>query len=203
MELSNFGDHAQASVQTNANGNSAVGIEGSYHVVCRDAQGNVKWEEGFPNLVVASGKQLMLDTLLSGTAYTTVGPFIGLINGDTAPVFSASDTLASHAGWTEFTQYNFGASQVRGTITFTPATSTGTSPSNVTTKASNPTPGLVFSIIGSGGNIAGCFIATGTGATNVINATTGVLYSAGAFGTTKNVTPGDTVTIVYQTTATS
>lgn len=203
MELSNFGDHAQASVQTNANGNSAVGIEGSYHVVCRDAQGNVKWEEGFPNLVVASGKQLMLDTLLSGAAYTTEGPYIGLISGDTAPVFSASDTLASHAGWTEFVNYNFGGPSVRGTITFTAATSTGTSPSNVTTKASNPTPGLVFTITGDGGNVAGCFIVTGTGATNVFNATTGVLYSAGAFGTTKQTTINDTVTVTYSTTATS
>lgn len=202
MELSNFGDHAQASVQTNANGNSAVGIEGSYHVVCRDAQGNVKWEEGFPNLVVASGKQLMLDTLLSGTAYTTVGPYIGLISGATAPVFSASDTLASHSGWNEFTAYQFGGTSVRGTIPFTAATSAGVSPTNVTTKASNPTPGLVFAITGTG-NVAGCFIVTGTGATNVFNATTGVLYSAGAFGTIKSVTANDTVTVSYSTTATS
>lgn len=203
MELSNFGDHAQASLKTNASGNSAVGIEGSYHAVCRDAQGNVKWEEGFPNLVVASGKQLMLDTFLSGTAYTTVGPFIGLINGASPQTFSASDTIASHPGWTEFTNYNFGGSNLRGTVPFNAATSTGVSPTNVTTKASNPTPGLVFTITGSGGTVAGCFIVTGAGASSTPNSTGGVLYSAGAFGTAKTVTIDDTITVSYWTSATS
>jgi hypothetical protein len=80
-ELSNFGDHAEISMQSNVAGSETVGIEGVYHVVCRDAEGNVKWEDQFPNLVNAVGKQLMLDTLLSGTSYTTVGPFLGLISG--------------------------------------------------------------------------------------------------------------------------
>ena len=67
-EFSNFGDHAEVSLQANVAGTETVGVAGSYHVVCRDADGNIKWEEEFPNLVNAVGKQLMLDTLLSGTS---------------------------------------------------------------------------------------------------------------------------------------
>ena len=63
-EKQGFGDNAVATLATNVAGSETVGIEGFYHVECRDAEGNLKWEESFPNLVNAVGKQLMLDTLL-------------------------------------------------------------------------------------------------------------------------------------------
>ena len=59
-ELSNFGDHAVASMQANAVVPEGMGIEGSWHVECHDKDGNLKWTETFPNLVVAAGKELML-----------------------------------------------------------------------------------------------------------------------------------------------
>ena len=60
IEKQGFGDQAVASLQTSAIGQETVGVEGIYHVECRDAQGNLKWAEEFPNLVNAVGKQLML-----------------------------------------------------------------------------------------------------------------------------------------------
>ncbi len=198
-ELSNFGDHAEVAMQSKVAGTESVGIEGHYHVVCRDAEGNVKWEESFPNLVNAVGKQLMLDTLLSGSAYTTVGPFLGLISG-ASPTFAAADTMTSHGGWTEFVNYTVGGSAVRGTAVFTSATSTGTTPSNVTTKAA---AAITYTITGAGGTVGGCFLVTGTGAANTQSSTAGTLYSAGAFATAKVTTVGDTVSVTYSTTATS
>ena len=113
-EFGSCGDKAEISLQAGAAQNETVGIEGAYYVECRDADGNLKWTEAFPNLVNAIGKQLMLDTLLrtSGT-YTTTGPYLGLI-GTTSPTFAASDTMTSHSGWTEFTNYTVGGSAVRG-----------------------------------------------------------------------------------------
>lgn len=198
-ELSNFGDHAEISMQSNVVSAETVGIEGAYHVVCRDVEGNIKWEDQFPNLVVAVGKQLMLDTLLSGSAYTTVGPFLGLISG-ASPTFAAADTMASHAGWTEFTAYTVGGSAVRGTASFSSATSAGTTPANVTTK---PATAITYTVTGAGGTIGGCFLVTGTGAVSTISNTSGTLYSAGAFATAKVTTAGDTVSVTYSTTATS
>ena len=198
-ELSNFGDHAVATLQTSAIGAESLGIAGTYHVVCRDAQGNVKWEEGFPNLVNAVGKQLMLDTLLKGSAYTVTGPYLGLITGAT-PTFLAADTMSSHAGWTEFTDYTVGGSAVRGTAVFGAASSSGLSPSNVTTAAASA---ITYTITGSGGIVSGCFLVTGSGASSTISNTSGTLYSAGAFATAKTTTAGDTVSVTYSTTATS
>jgi hypothetical protein len=198
-EISNFGDHAVATLQTTAIGNESVGIEGCYHVVCRDAEGNIKWEDSFPNLVNAVGKQLMLDTLLSGSSYTTVGPFLGLISG-ASPTFAAADTMVTHAGWTEFVNYTVGGSAVRGTASFGSATSSGTTPTNVTTKTATA---ITYTITGAGGTVGGCFLVTGTGASSAQSNTSGTLYSAGAFATAKVTTAGDTVSVTYSTTATS
>lgn len=198
-EFSNFGDHAQVTMQSNVTGSETVGIEGHYHVVCRDADGNIKWEDSFPNLVNAVGKQLMLDTLLSGTSYTTTGPYLGLISGS-SPTFAASDTMTSHGGWTEFTAYTVGGSAVRGTASFSSATSSGTTPSNVTTKSASS---ITYTVTGAGGTVGGCFLVTGSGASSTLSNTGGTLYSAGAFATAKVTTAGDTVSVTYSTTATS
>ena len=197
-ELGSFGDSAVATLQANAVNGEAVGVEGHYHDECRDKDGNVKWKQEFPNLVVAVGKELMLDTLLKGVAYTVNGPFLGLIGG--TPSFSATDTMASHAGWTEFTDYTVGGSAIRGTAVFASASSTGSSPSNVTSSAASA---ITYTITGAGGTVAGCFLVTGSGASSTQGNTSGVLYSAGAFGTPKTTTAGDTVSVTYSTTATS
>jgi len=196
-ELSNFGDHAVATLQANASIPEGMGVDGYYHVECRDAQGNLKWNEEFPNLVVAIGKQLMLDTLLrtSGT-YTTVGPFLGLINNSTT--FAAADTMTSKT-WTELTTYTVGGSAVRGTAVFAASSSSGTTPSNVTTSTATA---ITYTMTGSA-TVYGCFLVTGSGAVSTLSSTAGTLYSEGNFSTAKTVTSGDTVSVTYSTTATS
>jgi hypothetical protein len=199
-ELSNFGDHAEVTMQSNLVGNETVGIAGTYHVECRDADGNIKWVDEFPNLVNAIGKQLMLDTLLKGSSYTVVGPFLGLVSGASPTFGTGSDTMSSHSGWTEFTNYTVGGSAVRGTAVFGASSSTGSTPSNVTTSSATA---ITYTITGAGGTVGGCFLCTGTGAVSTQSSTGGTLYSAGAFSTAKVVTSGDTVSVTYSTTATS
>jgi len=198
-ELASCGDHAVATLQANVVGAETVGIAGEYHVECRDAEGNLKWEESFPNLVNAVGKELMLDTLLKGSSYTVVGPFLGLIGGAT-PTFAAADTMVSHAGWTEFINYTVGGSAIRGTAVFGVATSSGLTPANITTSTATA---ITYTITGAGGTVSGCFLVTGSGASSTQSNTSGVLYSAGAFATAKITTAGDTVSVTYSTTATS
>ena len=199
-EKGGFGDNATITLNAGAAANETVGIEGFYEVKCHDKDGNLKWEDSFPNLVNAIGKQLMLDTLLKGSAYTVTGPFLGLISG-AAPTFgTGSDTMTSHAGWTEFTAYTVGGSAVRGTAVFASATSSGSTPSNVTTSAA---ASITYTITGGGGTVGGCFLVTGSGAVSTLSNTGGTLYSAGAFTTAKVTTAGDTVSVTYSTTATS
>ena len=196
-EISGFGDNAVATLQANVAIPEGMEQSGHYHVECRDANGNLKWEEEFPNLVVAIGKQLMLDTLLKGSAYTVVGPFLGLIGNSTT--FLAADTMASHT-WTEFINYTVSGSAVRGTAVFASASSTGSSPSNVT---SSTATAITYTITGAGGTVYGCFLVTGTGAVSTQSSTAGTLYSEGNFSVAKAVTAGDTVSVTYSTTATS
>jgi len=199
-EKQGFGDSAIATLNTNAISAEDMGVHGHYHVVCRDKDGNIKWEEEFPNLVVAVGKQLMLDTLLrtSGT-YTTVGPFLGLTNATLTP--AATDTMTTLVGGgKEFTNYTVGGSAVRGTATFSASTSSGTTPSNVTTSTATA---ITYTITGAGGTVYGCFLVTGSGAVSTQSSTAGTLYSEGNFATAKVTTAGDTVSVTYSTTATS
>ena len=196
-EKASCGDNAVATLQANVTIPEGMGVEGFYKIECRDAAGNLKWDEEFPNLVVAVGKQLMLDTLLKGSAYTVVGPFLGLIGNSTT--FAAADTMTSKT-WTEFTNYTVGGSAVRGTAVFASATSAGTTPTNVTTSAATA---ITYTITGAGGTVYGCFLVTGTGAVSTQSSTAGTLYSEGNFSTAKATTAGDTVSVTYSTTATS
>jgi hypothetical protein len=198
-EKGGFGDQASIVLNAGANANETLGIEGHYHVECRDKDGNIKWSETFANLVNAIGKELMLNTLLrtSGT-YTTTGMYLGLVSGASPTFGTGTDTMTSHAGWTEFSNYTVGGSAIRGTPTFSASTSTGSTPSNVTTCAA---AAITYTITGAGGTVGGCFLVLG--GTSAFGNTTGTLYSAGAFSTAKVTTAGDTVSVTYSTTATS
>jgi len=198
-ETASTGDYSSATLVKKADFDEVVGLEGCYVAKCYDKDGNLKWEDKIENLVVAVGKQLMLDTLLTGTSYTTVGPFMGLLNGTLT--FSAADTMSSKA-WSECGGTTAPAySGNRPTPSFSSATSSGTTPSNVTTKATSSAVSFTFT---SGGTVSGCFIVTGTGAVNTKDNTSGTLYSAGAFtGGNKTVASTDQLNVTYSTTATS
>lgn len=199
-EFSGFGDHAEATLQAYTASNEQLGIHGHYHVVCHDKDGNLKWEDEFTNLVVEGGKQLMLDTLLTGSSYSVTGPFLGLTNQSLTP--SATDTMTTLVSGlsAEFTNYTVGGSPVRGTAVFGSATSAGSTPTNVTTSTASS---VTYLITGAGGTIYGCFLVLGSGAVNTQSSTAGTLYSEGNFTAAKVTTAGDTVTVTYSTTATS
>lgn len=198
-ETQGCGDYAIATLNTNVKANDPIGFEGYWTMVCKDVNGNLKWEEQFENQVVQVGKILaMNNTFYSQTSI--VGPYLGLIA--TSSGYSPTDTMSSHSDWTEFVNYTVGGSAVRGTAVF--ATATG---NNVTTSGSNivtsSATAITYTITGAGGTITGCFLVTGTGASSTQSSTTGTLWSAGGFAVAKTTTAGDTVAVTYSTTATS
>ena len=198
-ELGSCGDNAVATLQANVTIPETVGIEGYWKAECRDANGNLKWSEEFPNLVVAVGKQLMVDTLMRGSSYSVTGPYLGLTNASLTP--AATDTMTTLVGGCkEFTAYTVGGSAVRGTAVFAASTSTGSTPSNVTSSTASS---ITYTITGSGGTIYGCFLVLGTGAVSTQSNTGGTLYSEGNFSVAKTTTAGDTVSVTYSTTLTS
>jgi len=202
IEKSNFGDAASASVTRGAQHDETFGIQGWYDVKCYDSEGNLKWEDKAPNLVTAVGKQALFDFYFgaTGTAGGTASGanYLGLCGG--TATYTAADTMASKA-WTEVGLANAPAyTGNRQSISWTAASSTGTSPSNVTTK----TGGAITFAMTSSGTVNGCFINGGASASATKDTTTGVLYSAGNFtGGSKTVANGDSLAVTYSTTATS
>ena len=113
----------------------------------------------------------MLQTALTGSAYTVVGPYMGLISSvsyTTGP--AASDTMASHGGWTEAGSTNAPTFAAR----IAPAFGTATAGAIA---LSTPTS---FTMT-SAGTLKGAFITYGTGATATLMSTAGTLLSAGTF----------------------
>jgi len=157
---------------------------GRFHVLCYDENGDLKWEEGNSNLVVNSGIQYMAGTALTSVTQITSW-YIGLVTGPgSGTTFAAGDTMASHAGWTEFTGYS---QSTRVAPTF--ATATTANPSVVTNSASV----AVFSI-NAGGTVAGAFLTSGSAKSG----TSGTLFSGSDFtGGDRTVVNGDTLNVTY------
>ncbi len=155
---------------------------GVFTIQCFDKDGNLKWEEKNPNLVVNEGLKYMNDTFFDGSAYSADW-YLGLVEGPgSGNTYAAADTLASHAGWPEYTDY----SGDRGGISFGAATLAD--PSVIT----NGTP-VSFTITGSGGTVAGAFL------TDVDTGTGGILFSVSNFQAPgdRAVVAGDTLNVTY------
>lgn len=159
-------------------------IHGHYEAVCRDADGNELWRDGFDNVVTYAGQNQLLLQITGNT--TVVGPFLGLIGNNTSgPV--VGDTIVSHAGWVEAGSAN------SPTYSGTRATLALNAPSNgniATSSTGN------FTFTGSG-NVTGAFVAFATGATSAIGNTSGVLLSAGNFTTAQPVISTNVLSVSY------
>jgi len=184
-----FNEKAHSADSTNAGlvaktgfGESAKG-GGVFHVQCFEKDGTLKWEDSMHNLVVDVGLQDMNTKYFSGSTYTAAF-FLGLVAGpDSSTTYAAADTLASHAGWTEFTNY----SGTRKTVTF--GTATTAAPSVIDSSISP----AQFNITSAGGTVAGAFLC------NVDSGTSGLLFSEANFQSPGDrvVVSGDTLNVTY------
>lgn len=178
-------DMVQATTKYNTMPEDSMSIHGSYHAVCYSADGFVKWEDEIENLVTTVGKNFTLDTTLGNVAGGAV--VMGLKGTGTAVV---ADTQASHATWLEVGLAN--APTYSGNRP-TPSFSAASAGSKATSSA------VSFSMT-STGTVAGCFINIGGSATK--DSTTGTLFSAGDFSSSKSVVNGDTIAVTYTATLT-
>lgn len=154
---------------------------GTYHVQCIGADGKEKWSEVIENLVTTVGKNHILDTYFSGSAYTP-SIVVGLKGAGSAII---GDTQASHAGWLE----------VGGTNSPAYTGSRKIPTWNAASGASKSTTPVSF-IFSSSGTVAGIFLNNGGSSTK--DDTTGILYSAGDFTSgSKTVDNGDTINVTY------
>ena len=78
---------------------------GTFIFEARDKDGNIKWTAEAKNLTTNQGRQDMNAKYFLGSSYTAAW-FIGLVNNTPTPSYAVADTMASHAGWVETTDYS-------------------------------------------------------------------------------------------------
>jgi hypothetical protein len=136
-------------------------------------------------VVCTVGKNATLDGILGNSAQGAV--VMGLKGAGTAV---AADTMTSHATWSEVGLANA-------------PTYSGNRPApsfSAASAGSKATSSAVSFTITSTGTVAGCFINIGGSATK--DTTTGILFSAGDFSSSKSVVNGDTIAVTYTATLT-
>lgn len=138
----------------------------------------------FPNGITNVGKNKILDVMFNdGAQIANNSWFIGLVDSSGFTAFAATDTMASHGGWNEFTSYSeatrvawgSGAASGQSTTNSTPAT---------------------FNINGSG-TVKGVFIPSNS----TKSGTTGTLWSTAAFSADVPVNNGDQLKVTYTVSA--
>lgn len=149
-------------------------LGGVFTMECYDKNGVLKWSDEWENTVVNVGLQHVLDVTFSALAEESPW-YLGLTDG--TPTVAAADTSASHAGWTEVTDYTGDRKEwveVRS----------GQSMTNSASVA-------VFAIDGTA-TVGGAFLDSDS------TGTAGVLMSAGALtGGNRAVVNGDTLNLTY------
>lgn len=170
------------SVGAGAGRGDAIVAKGRWSVECRDADGALVWTREIENLITTAGLNKILTEALKGSSYTAAW-YAGLVDNSGFSAYDAADTLASHAGWTEFSNYTGN----RKAITF------GSAAGGVLASSA-----IATFTIGGAGTLDGLFVA------DVDTGTSGTLLSAGAFtGGDAPVASGYVVTATYQITLVS
>ena len=184
IEKTKATDTVSSGLTCNTKSGEDAKATGLFEIKCHDKDGNLKWSAESKNLVVNAGLAYMAGTALTSVTQIT-SFFLGLYGAGASNTPAAGDTMASHAGWTEDTNYSNGT---RVAATF--VTATTANPSVVTNSASP----AVFNINGTT-TIGGAFLTSGS----VKGGTTGTLFSAADFGSPgdRSVVNSDTLSVTY------
>ena len=167
--------------------------DGFYTVVCIGKDGEVKWEDTIHNVVCTEGKNSAFQAIFKASAFTST-VYMGLIGNVSYTAPAATGTAAAIATAASANSWNEAAA--------------ATSAARAAPSFAVPSAGAVslsaartFSMLAAD-TINGCFVLITSVAlvapTSVVAATTGALWSAGAFtGGAKVVANGDTLNVSY------
>jgi hypothetical protein len=153
-------------------------VGGMFIVTCYGPDGRVKWRDTAYNMVVNEGLQHILDILYI-TATSQIDPwYVRLTAASPSP--ASGDTLLTHGGWTEFTDYTGGVG-----LEFVDVRAA----QQVTNNASKAS----FAINQDASSIGGAYLSS------VSSGTSGTLLCVAAFtGGNKAADDGDTLEVEYQ-----
>lgn len=130
------------------------------------------------NDVTTEGKNQLLDIMFRAQTQLTAW-YLGLIDNSGFSALSAADTMASHAGWTEFTGYSQSTR-----VQWSPAAASSGAITNTTAATVDIT---------SSGTLYGLFATSNS----TKSGTTGKLWATAPFNTAKPVVNGDQLKLTY------
>lgn len=149
---------------------------GVFRAIARKKDGSVKWAEKFHNMLTTEGLNHAVDVIFSGATQTATW-YIGAKGAGTVAL---TDTMASHAGWSEVTAYDEATRQA-----FVETAASGGQTSN--------TGNLAKITASSTITVAGLFITSNS----TKGGTTGILLAAGDFASSKTLDAGETLDLGY------
>jgi len=156
---------------------------GKFKLECFDPQGNLKWVAEESNLVVNTGLAQMANSALAGSTQVTTW-YAGIYGAQATNTPAATDTAASHPGWTEITPY--------GNATRPQAVFAAGAAANPTVVTNSASPASF--LINATATIGGAFIISN----NTKGGTAGTLFSAENFTTAdRAVASGDILNVTY------
>jgi hypothetical protein len=141
--------------------------------------GKVLSVQEFNNGVTNVGKDSMLDIMFHATTQITAW-YLGLIDDAGTPTLAATDTMASHPGWAEFTNYS-----EANRVAWAEDAASGQSITN--------SVAATFNISGAGGTVHGPFLVSN----NTKSGSTGTLWATAAFAAPVAVSSGDQLKVTY------
>lgn len=161
-------------IENGLTNNGIAKFRGFCHIDCFGPDGKLKWSEENHNIVTNVGLNHILDVVLHGSSQVTTW-YVGLKNTGSV---AAGDTLASHGGWTENSNYTGNRQE------YVEAAASSQSTTNSANKAS-------FPITSDSQTIAGAFLASAA------TGTSGTLLCVADFSSSKSADNGDTLEVTY------
>lgn len=160
-----------------------VGLRGQFEVE-HVREGRVLQKYTFKNDITNQGKNSLFEIMFhDGTQIAAASWFIGLISNSGYSALAAADTMASHAGWTEFTGYSQSTRVAWGPGAAASQSITNASPATFDVNAT--------------GTVKGIFVVSNS----TKGGTTGTLWATALFSADVPVASGDQLRVTYTVSA--
>lgn len=177
-------DKAEVAVTRNRGAEDKLGLRGRFQIEHLDKDGNLLGTYDFPNDITNQGKNSIFEIMFhDGTQIANSSWFIGLISNSGYSALAAADTMASHAGWTEFTGYSQATRVAWGAGAAASQSITNASPATFDVNAS--------------GTVKGVFVVSNS----TKGGTTGTLWATALFSADVPVSNGDQLRVTYTVSA--
>lgn len=159
---------------------SGLGIGGTFFAECFKADGTLRWKDKAKNIIPNVVLNDILNVYFAQSSNTSAFS-IGLVDNNGFSAFAATDTMASHTGWSENQQISNGSRP-----TWSPGAAASQAISNPTAAVFNMTPT-------SGCTIKGFFLTSN----NTLGGTSGNLVATAALTAPQACNNGDTLKCTY------